>query len=59
MGIMVEWITSDGLTPYEDALAEMERRAEAIRAGTEDEAILAGRASAAFTPPAHRPGART
>ncbi len=36
---MVDWLTSDGLTPYEMALNEMERRAEAIRAGTASEAI--------------------
>lgn len=36
---MVEWIISDGLTPYEDALAFMETRVEAIHAGTADEAI--------------------
>ena len=31
----VEWRVSPGLTPYEDALAAMERRAAAIRAGEE------------------------
>lgn len=36
---MVEWITSDGLTGYEDALAFMEQRAADIHAGTADEAI--------------------
>ena len=36
---MVEWITSTGLTAYDDAVAFMENRAAAIRAGTEDEAI--------------------
>lgn len=36
---MVEWITSEGLTGYEAAVAAMERRAEAIRAGHADEAI--------------------
>jgi len=36
---MVEWIISDGLTDYEEALAFMEARAGAIRAGTADEAI--------------------
>jgi lipoyl(octanoyl) transferase len=36
---MVTWITSEGLTPYPDAVAEMEARAEGIRAGTADEAI--------------------
>lgn len=36
---MVEWITSTGLTPYEDAVAFMEARAAAIRAGDAGEAI--------------------
>ncbi len=36
---MVEWITSSGLTGYEDAVAWMETRARAIRAGTAPEAI--------------------
>ena len=36
---MVDWLTSDGLTPYDVALREMEARAEAIRAGTASEAI--------------------
>jgi lipoyl(octanoyl) transferase len=36
---MVEWITSSGLTDYETACREMEARAEAIAAGTADEAI--------------------
>ncbi|WP_417719637.1 lipoyl(octanoyl) transferase LipB [Salipiger sp.] len=36
---MVEWITTDGLTDYDDALAMMEARAEAIAAGEADEAI--------------------
>lgn len=36
---MVEWITSDGLTAYEDAVAFMETRAAAIRAGEAPEAI--------------------
>ncbi|NNE89235.1 MAG: lipoyl(octanoyl) transferase LipB [Silicimonas sp.] len=36
---MVEWITSDGLTDYETALAVMEARAADIRAGKADEAI--------------------
>ena len=30
---MVDWIVSDGLTPYEDALSAMENRAQAIAAG--------------------------
>jgi lipoyl(octanoyl) transferase len=36
---MVEWITSDGLIDYPDAVAMMERRAAAIAAGTEGEAV--------------------
>ncbi|MBU0780025.1 MAG: lipoyl(octanoyl) transferase LipB [Alphaproteobacteria bacterium] len=36
---MVEWITSDTPIPYADALTFMEARAEAIAAGTADEAI--------------------
>ncbi len=36
---MVTWITSDGLTPYEDALRIMEARANAIRETSEGEAI--------------------
>ena len=36
---MVEWITSPGLVPYPEAVAEMERRVAAIHAGAEDEAI--------------------
>ncbi len=36
---MVEWRISDGLTPYEDALAVMEARAAAIAEGRADEAI--------------------
>lgn len=36
---MVEWITTDGLTDYDDALAMMEARAAAIAAGEADEAI--------------------
>ncbi|EAR49991.1 lipoyltransferase [Oceanicola granulosus HTCC2516] len=36
---MVEWIVSPGLTGYETAVAEMEARAAAIRAGTADEAV--------------------
>ncbi|SFL21524.1 lipoyl(octanoyl) transferase [Loktanella salsilacus] len=36
---MVEWITSDTPVPYADALTFMEARAEAIAAGTADEAI--------------------
>ncbi|MEL6169771.1 MAG: lipoyl(octanoyl) transferase LipB [Pseudomonadota bacterium] len=36
---MVTWITSDAPVAYPDALRIMEARADAIRAGTEDEAI--------------------
>ena len=36
---MVDWITSPGLTDYRTAEQEMERRAAAIAAGTEHEAI--------------------
>ena len=36
---MVDWITSTGLTSYDDALAFMEDRARQIAAGTADEAI--------------------
>lgn len=36
---MVEWIISEGLTSYEDALATMQARAEAIADGTASEAI--------------------
>ena len=36
---MVEWITSPGLTDYDTAVREMEKRAEAIASGTADEAI--------------------
>jgi len=35
----VEWRVSDGLTPYQDALAEMEARAAAIRAGAAPELV--------------------
>ena len=35
----IEWRVSPGLTPYADALAEMEARAAAIRAGTAAELI--------------------
>ncbi len=35
----VEWRTSSGLTPYPEALAEMERRAEAVQAGTAPELV--------------------
>jgi lipoyl(octanoyl) transferase len=35
----IEWRTSPGLTAYPDALAEMERRAEAIRAGDAPELV--------------------
>ena len=36
---MVEWIQSDGLVPYDEALAFMEARAGAIARGEADEAI--------------------
>jgi lipoyl(octanoyl) transferase len=36
---MVEWITTNGLTAYDAAVTFMEARAEAIAAGTADEAI--------------------
>ena len=36
---MVDWLTSDGLTPYEFALREMETRAGDIRDGRANEAI--------------------
>lgn len=36
---MVEWITSDGLTDYQTALAFMEQRAAAIAAGTTEECV--------------------
>ncbi len=36
---MVEWIISDGLTAYADAVAKMEARAEAIALGEADELI--------------------
>ena len=35
----VEWRVTAGLTPYEDALAEMERRAAAVRAGDARELV--------------------
>ncbi|MDF0603234.1 lipoyl(octanoyl) transferase LipB [Psychromarinibacter sp. C21-152] len=36
---MVEWIVSDGLTGYDDAVAFMEARAAAIAAGEADECV--------------------
>lgn len=36
---MVDWVISAGLTPYPDALATMEARAEAIAAGTANEMV--------------------
>ncbi|THD75619.1 lipoyl(octanoyl) transferase LipB [Thalassobius vesicularis] len=36
---MVEWITTEGLTGYDDAVAFMEARAAAIHAGESDECI--------------------
>jgi lipoyl(octanoyl) transferase len=38
-GESVEWRVSEGLTPYPQALAEMERRADSVRAGTERELV--------------------
>lgn len=38
-GEPVEWLVSHGLTPYPDALAFMEARADAIRAGTAGELV--------------------
>ncbi|HKM63824.1 MAG TPA: lipoyl(octanoyl) transferase LipB [Acidisphaera sp.] len=35
----LEWRISDGLTPYPEALAEMQRRVAGIRAGTAGEAV--------------------
>jgi lipoyl(octanoyl) transferase len=35
----IEWRVSDGLVPYGDALAEMEARAAAVRAGEADELV--------------------
>jgi len=35
----VEWVVSAGLTPYEEALAQMEARADAIAAGTLSERV--------------------
>ena len=43
----IEWRVSEGLVPYDDALAEMEARAAAVRAGEAARAGLAARASAA------------
>jgi len=36
---MVEWITSDGIVAYDDAIAQMEARVEAIARGTAPEAV--------------------
>ena len=36
---MIDWIVSDGLVPYPEAVTRMESRANAIYAGTEPEAI--------------------
>jgi lipoyl(octanoyl) transferase len=38
-GANIEWRISSGLTPYPDALAEMEARAEAIRLGEASELV--------------------
>ncbi|MCL6697919.1 lipoyl(octanoyl) transferase LipB [Sphingomonas sp. NSE70-1] len=35
----IEWRVSDGLVPYPEALAEMEARAAAVRAGTANELV--------------------
>jgi lipoyl(octanoyl) transferase len=35
----IEWRTSEGLTPYPDALVEMETRAAQVRAGTASELV--------------------
>lgn len=37
--ISLQWATSDGLTPYPDALAAMEARVAAIRSGAAGEAV--------------------
>ena len=39
MNGMIEWRVSDGLVPYPEALAEMEARAAAVRAGEADELV--------------------
>ena len=39
MGSEIEWRVSEGLVPYPAALAEMEARAAAVRAGTERELV--------------------
>lgn len=36
---MVEWITNDGIVAYDDAVAQMEARVEAIARGTAPEAV--------------------
>lgn len=36
---MVEWITNDGIVAYDDAIAQMEARVEAIARGTAPEAV--------------------
>lgn len=36
---MIDWIISDGLTPYDDAIAEMDARVAAILEGTASEAV--------------------
>ena len=36
---VVDWLTSQGLVPYEDAVSQMEARADGIAAGTAGEAI--------------------
>jgi lipoyl(octanoyl) transferase len=39
VAMTVEWIISDDLVPYEDAVTEMERRVAAIERGEESEAV--------------------
>ncbi len=38
-GASISWMLSDGLTPYEEAMAAMEARVAAIRAGTAPETV--------------------
>lgn len=39
LGVMVDWLTSEGLVPYERAVSLMEARVEAISGGNANEAI--------------------
>src|SRR5918997_6271099 len=39
LAVQPEWVVSDGLTPYAEALAAMEARVAAIRAGAADELV--------------------